>query len=232
MAVLPHAGLYYSAPLIKGFFEDISEAVKRVIIIAPSHYYALAGDQLVKSDFTLSETPLGDIVTLPLEIEGAELSDKAIQREHALEMFLPFIKCKNLEVSYLLLSHLEARESISKLADKLESSLASSTAIIASSDFTHYGMRFGYTPFGNNADEKVKAHDLACASLLRDGKTAEAYRYTDGTICGIAPALVVSELAKRRGYTGEITGNYTSNDVTGEKSSDFVSYVAVQWRKR
>lgn len=231
MAVLPHAGLFYSAPLIRGFFENLDEKIRRVIIIAPSHYYALAEDQLVYSDFTLSETPLGNVDTIPLEAEGAYLSDKAIEREHALEMFLPFIKNKELAVSYLLLSHLSSRENIARLADRIEPFIKEDTALIASSDFTHYGKRFGYTPFGQKADERVKEHDLSCAALLRDGRTAEAYKYIDSTICGIAPALVVSEIARRKGLKGNITGSYTSNEVTGELAEDFVSYVAIQWRK-
>ena len=231
-AVLPHAGLYYSRDIIRQYFEKMDEKICRIVIISPSHYFRLPPDMLCTARFTSSRTPYGSIETIPLETEESIVSEAALQKEHGIEMFLPFIKAAGLAVSYALINEVTGMDNITNLADSLISITDGSTGFIASSDFTHYGHRFGYMPYGSNAGKKVKEHDSECAKLLSSMETEEVLRrFTEGTICGIAPAMIVSAIAREKGRNGSTGLSYTSDDISGTSSDDFVSYQSVLWRE-
>ena len=105
------------------------------------------------------------------------------------------------------------------------------TAFIASSDFTHYGRRFGYTPYGNYALERVKDSDYKIASSLAVGDTEGVFSiHENTTICGIAGAMILSYAAKLKGLKGEVGDHYTSYDVYPDCADDFVSYFDVFWK--
>ena len=105
--------------------------------------------------------------------------------------------------------------------------------IIASSDFTHYGSRFGHTPFGSHVNahvvSSVRSEDVRVATLLAHGQIDTLVRDRN-TICGIAGAMIVSMVAKERGLEGYVADYYTSLDVLGGDASDFVAYGTILWR--
>lgn len=229
-AILPHAGLVYSAPLISAFFQNLRSEIRRVIIISPSHYYPLIAGIFYSSSFTLSETPYGNITTFPFPLSSVPFDD-AVSREHGIEMFLPFVAKKRLSVSYALLSRVKSHDDIVKAGEAFAALMDENTAIIASSDFTHYGRRFGYTPYGNDALERVKDSDYKIASSLAAGDTENVFSIHDGTsICGIAGAMILSYAAKLKALKGEVGGHYTSYDVYPGRADDFVSYFDVFWK--
>ncbi len=231
-AVLPHAGLFYSGALIKSFFDIIPEDAERVIILSPSHYFRLPSGTVVTAGFTESETPFGNVKTEKLDIPGIERDD-VIAAEHGLEMFLPFIGRRGgLTVSYGVISSLREADEAAEIAARLLPLIDSHTLLIASSDFTHYGKRFNYTPYASDAETKVAEHDSAAAALLASGNGKAAYKtYRDSTICGIAPASIAAETAALLGLRGERGKSSTSLDMDEqEDGDDFVSYQTVIWR--
>lgn len=230
-AVLPHAGLIFSGEIIRAFFSIVPENATKAIILSPSHYYRLQRNVIYTSDFTSSETPFGNVETIRLEIPGAEINDDVIAKEHGLEMFLPFIGKLGLKVSYGVISALGNAADAAAIATRLLPIIDDETILIASSDFTHYGKRFGYTPYPANAVGETIRHDRKCSEMLADGKGQEAYmEFRNSTICGIAPAAIAAETAAILGYDGSIGPSSTSVDITGD-SDDFVSYQSVIWRK-
>lgn len=253
LAVLPHAGLFFSARGIAAFFSWLGAEVERIIILAPSHYVPLAGDMLTTADFSAYGTPLGSIPGSPLPL-GSDVaasgtgSDRAVQQEHAVEMVLPFIAYANerrkkpIEVSSALVSHVSSASSARGLAGALVEAVgrenldAGRTVIIGSSDFTHYGRRFAYIPFGDSITDdvlfKVKEQDMELARLLSANRTEDALafsRRTRCTVCGIAGALIVSAVAGMLGAQGVLADYYTSADVPGG-GEDFVAYASIIWR--
>ena len=231
-AVLPHAGLFYSGSIIRNYFESLSSSVKRVVIISPSHYYYIEPDVIVTASFTSSSTPLGDAETVPLSIPHAVQSEAALQAEHGVEMFLPFIAARGLKVSYALVSSLSSVEKVYEKAGLFKAEADGETAFIASSDFTHYGPRFNYMPYSRDVEKQVVENDSCCAALLAEGRTEKVFAdFTNGTICGIAPAMIVSALSSGEGFAGMRGPHTTSNDVSGQRHENFVSYQSVYWRK-
>ena len=230
IAVLPHAGLLYSAALIREYFETLSPSVRRILIISPSHYHYLKPGQIVSSSFTSSRTPLGSIPTIP--VKAGINNNGYIQDEHGVEMFLPFIAAKGLSVSYLLLSSLSSEENAAEAADTVLSLMDEGTGLIASSDFTHYGPAYSYMPYGIQGYDDAVNEDRKTALLLAEGNAMEAWRRgRNGTICGIAAAVAASLAASRLSLEGEAGKTATSADANGDRTN-FVSYCTVLWKER
>ena len=231
IAVLPHAGLIFSGNIIRGFFERIPDNTENLIIISPSHYFRIPRGRIIVSDFTEAETPFGTIPVTTPDIPGSIMNNDVIAAEHGLEMFLPFAGKKALSVSFCVINALNKPEESKDLARVFQPLLRDGrTIFIASSDFTHYGKRFDYTPYSENAREKTIRHDRECAMLLSGGNGSLAYeKYGDSTICGIAAAAIAAETAALENLSGCLGESSTSCDITGDED-DFVSYQSVMWR--
>ena len=233
IAVLPHAGLCYSGSLIRYFFERIPSNTDKALILSPSHYFMIPDGRAAVAPFTESETPFGMLTTRMPEIPGSITSSEAIAAEHGLEMFLPFIGRKGgIEVSYILISSLRSPEEAAAAAKRIAELMDERTILIASSDFTHYGRRFGYTPHRSNVLEKTMEHDGSATAMLAGSDGTGAYReFRESTICGIAAAAIAAETAAILGLKGE-TGPWSTSLMDGDdaEAEDFVSYRTVLWR--
>jgi len=246
-AVLPHAGLSFSALGMADFFYGLPPQAERLVLLAPSHTTSLNPDRIVGGNFTSYATPLGTIegFSLPQVNKGF---DQAIEREHAVEMVLPFIaylnKKRDNTIAYCpaLISKITNGFVLSELCDKLVADIgmaslkSGKTLLVASSDFTHYGRRFDYDPYArlerSAQRDRVKEDDLALARLLADGKSNEAlalFAAKKPTVCGIAPSVIVSEIAKRLGLKGTIASYYTSYDIAPSSDEAFVAYCTILW---
>ena len=251
-AVLPHAGLAYSSRGIAHLLIHAPENLRRVIILAPSHYAQIGSDRFTTGSFTSFNTPIGSL-------EGFTLFDKtyprqdemiaALQREHAVEMVLPFLaylqeeRKRSITVSMALISQVTTAQNARQLAQDLMDAIGpnewdnGATMVIASSDFTHYGERFGYAPFGvvhgKTVSDTVRVSDLELAAHLADLELGPVFlqqRQQRSTICGLAASLVVSALAALVSSKGIVADYYTSQDVLGDYSADFVAYCTILWR--
>ncbi len=249
-AVLPHAGLYYSARGIAPLLCDVTGVLKRVLILSPSHYYRLSPDILSAGRFSGYQTPLGKLGSFdPFPSVSSVEVNPALEKEHALEMVLPFLafiqerQGTPIEVAMALISEVNDTVSARNLASTIksalgrESLLTGETLVIASSDFTHYGSRFSYTPFGPEVTmdviSKVQSLDLDTGNALVSGDLETLFSSRSHqrlSVCGIAGASVVSALASSLHLRGEVSDYYTSLDVTGEISNDFVAYETILWR--
>jgi len=162
-------------------------------------------------------------------------------------MFLPFCafyrerEKRDVTVGVCQVSRITHSESVEMLAEALLEALGDDTivnghtAIIASSDFTHYGSRFGYAPYGEGEAEKlVLAHDREYAELFASWNISALLArkaVEDPTICGFAPGLIAASIAEKLALKGRILDQYTSNDITGP-SADFVSYCTICWGRK
>ena len=229
--VLPHAGWPYSASMIKEYISGLSEDVKRIIIISPSHYHYLKPDYFTICTFDKAETPFGNADVIPFTPRSSIVSDKAVADEHGVEMILPFIgMAGNICVSFALISEITSLSALDRLSDELSENIDTDTAVVASSDFTHYGPRFGYMPYGRKGLEKAIEKDSEAASLIAGGRTDEVFNaFRTGTICGIAAMMILSETSRKAGLHGWRGMHATSADSTGD-DEDFVSYQTIYWR--
>jgi hypothetical protein len=239
LGVVPHAGLFYSASLIKLFFSQLSPSVTRVILITPSHYFALPPDCIGGGTLSSFDSTLGDIegFSLPFVDSGYE---EVTCAEHAVEMFLPFLSFRgNTKLCCLHINRFTHPYRATQYAHKFLTLMDGHTAFVASSDFTHYGSSFGYIPYGRHITpsvvQRVTHYDRGMAQRFVAGDGLAAYERATkedrSTICGIAPLLVVSEMARLASMEGEILG--TANSLSPDScENNFVSYITLGWRKK
>ena len=105
--------------------------------------------------------------------------------------------------------------SLTKLADAI-SQLDKEVCIIASSDFTHYGPNYGFTPFVHAIKDNIDRLDGKALDLIKNFDSKELFKYSKKTtICGIAPITTTIEATKKLGATkARKLSYYTSGDIT------------------
>jgi len=242
--IAPHAGYRYSAPVASVAYACLrGHAYKRVIVLAFSHQ--LAGTYRgvdVPQKLTAYATPLGNV---PIDREACDRllehplfsSNPEIGRnEHSLELQLPFLQraLKEFRLVPLLTGRMsdgdcaEAAQTILPLLDE-------DTLLVASSDFTHYGRRYGYEPAAKSVP--IKIGELAAQAAIAinacdyDGFVAHLVK-TQDTICGRGPIrLLLRLLSMQGGAQGVRTAFDTSGQMTGDWSSS-VTYQSFVFARR
>jgi len=236
--VVPHAGYVYSGrAAAAGYARLQADQYRRAVILAPSHLAAFQGIALLMIDSFV--TPLG---TVPVDRQGVDTLLKTaafhcdaepFYGEHALEIQLPFLQrvLPNVQVVPALVGSLGGRE-LATAAAGLAHLIDGSTLFVVSSDFTHYGWRFGYLPFPADGAEAVRAGlrnlDMGAIERVCAGDAGSFGRYvaeTGATICGHVPIELFLTLHAQRSR-GELLSYYTSLDVTGDYEH-CVSYASI-----
>ncbi|KPJ56206.1 MAG: hypothetical protein AMJ42_05630, partial [Deltaproteobacteria bacterium DG_8] len=105
------------------------------------------------------------------------------------------------------------------------------TLVVVSSDFTHYGYRFGYLPFTNNVKANLKKLDMGAVDYILKKDLSGFLKYvynTKITICGRKPIGILLQLLPPEAE-GALLNYYTSGDLLNDYTST-VSYVSLIFR--
>jgi hypothetical protein len=205
----PHAGYVFSGPVAARAYARLAAArgrISRVVLIGPSHHVAFRGLAVDVSDAW--ETPSG---TVALDAEAiARLRqlpmvgqlDAAHQREHALEVHVPFLQHVLGDFRLVPIVAGDAPpDAVAALFDAVWG--GPETLIVVSTDLSHY---LDYA---------------SCRSL--DARTAEAIeRFDDEVIgsteaCGQVPTRGLLRVARRRGMAIERLDLRNSGDTAGPR---------------
>jgi AmmeMemoRadiSam system protein B/AmmeMemoRadiSam system protein A len=238
---VPHAGLVYSGAVAAAAYRHLRvQQPKRVVVLGFSHHGAAPGAWI--PDAPAFRTPLGEVIVdrefAAALAEGGAFGSKDEETlcDHSVELQLPFVQfsapsAKVVPVYVSRLSH----DSRAAAARKLAALLGPETALLASSDFTHYGKSFSYQPFSPDefAAERLREIDEgaidAAATLCADQFLAEL-RKTGSTVCGIEPISLLLETLSLAGRNEEIFQRTLDYRTSGEITQDFthsVSYAAL-----
>ncbi len=246
--ILPHAGYQYSGSTAAAGYRRIGRPGKSIInpnliiIMGPSHYKSFRGCALITSDYF--ETPLGRIKT---EVDFArrllaerlfKADDSAFEREHSIEMHLPFLQrifrerlSNEIRILPVLVGELKDDEART-VAAKIQAAVSGVRALfIISSDFTHYGPNFGYVPFsysGESTALKIKELDLGAIRyiLKKDLGGFSGYAEETGiTVCGKNPIKIALALSIDH-YKAETVSYASSGKITGDYANS-VSYASI-----
>jgi hypothetical protein len=232
--ISPHAGIQWSGQAAASGYKLLKgKKIKRVIVLGPSHYTGFRG--IATSAEEYYETPLGKIKVdkettkalykLPL-FQGPR---NAELQEHSLEMQLPFLQV--VIGDFLLVPLVVGELSVSDYAEAardLSPYLDANTIVVASSDFTHYGYRFGYLPFKEDPRDNLRKLDGGAIKkiIAKDFQGFIAYvEDTGATICGTRPIGIILKILPDNAQ-GVQLDYYTSGDLTGDFSSS-VSYASI-----
>lgn len=142
--VAPHAGYVYSGPIAASAFAQFAparDAIKRVVVLGPSHWVRVRG--LATSSSQSWRTPFGEI---PVDSEALKritalpqvsVFDEAHVREHSLEVELPFLQVVLPEFSLIPLVVGDASDAeVAEVMDQLWG--GDETRFVISSDLSHY----------------------------------------------------------------------------------------------
>jgi len=237
----PHAGLVYSGQCAANAYAQLEKRpdLERIIILGTAHATDFYGAAVC--DFDYDSTPLGAI---PIDKEASNSLAKekmftknnySIQNEHSIETHLPLLQYmmkknnnEKFKIIPILMGYLDERD-IKKMADTIKKYITPKTLVIASSDFTHYGAAYGYTPFRNNIKENLTKLDMGMINLIkkRDLKNYWTYKLkTDITMCGFIAVGVLLQIFESDDYTCTLTDYYKSADRNNDYSFS-VSYASL-----
>ena len=243
--IVPHAGYRFSGPTAAAAFAKLrGHSYERVIVLAFSHRHAGRYHGVdVPKDISAYDTPLGKI-----EIDKkacAKLLEKSPfvstpgigDDEHSLELQLPFLQRvlkEKFELVPLYLGVMDDRDIVAA-AQLLAPLIDDKTLLVASTDFTHYGPNFGYTPFADNIPDGVKkladgaSGPICCCDY--DGFVDHIVKTKD-TICGRGPVkLLLRILSMRGGARGERIVYETSGKILNDWSNT-VTYQSFEFTDR
>lgn len=241
--VVPHAAYQYSGATAAVAYRVVrGHDYQRVVILAPSHYCRYRGAALL--DVDAFATPLGDIAVdqaaVRLLAGESLISDdvRPYHEEHSLEIQLPLLQqtLPSAAIVPLLVGDLDPADCAAFATILTRLSRGAETLVVISSDFTHYGTRFRYTPFPprdvGSVQSRLRNLDMGAIDCLIAGDAARFRSYlsqTGATICGqVALNAMLAWFADSHAVRlpGELLAYTTSLDLTGDFEHS-VSYAAL-----
>ncbi|MBF0424631.1 MAG: AmmeMemoRadiSam system protein B [Magnetococcales bacterium] len=239
--IVPHAGYRFSGQTAASAFKLIrGRALRRVIVIGPSHRQGFAG--ISTPEVTHFATPLGSV---PLDLQAiAALRASPLHRtlsgaheaEHSIEIELPFLQ-RAIQGSWQLVPVLVGSldpAGVAQIAETLRPLADDSTLVVVSSDFTHFGSNYGYQPFPTDPQTSSRIRELDQGAIDRilalDGPGLLAYKQkTQITACGLLPMAILLHMLGE-GTTPTLLQYDTSGNMTHDYANS-VSYVTMAFTR-
>jgi len=207
--VAPHAGYRYSGPVAATAYARLkprAHEIRRVVLLGPAHYHPVRG--VAASGADAFQTPLGRVpvdaasVRRALEFEFVRRLDPAFEREHSLEVHLPFLMRVLPRFSLVpLLVGAAAPPDIDTLLEVLWG--GPETAIVISSDLSHY--------LDYESARRIDAKTSEAIVALRHDEVG----YDQA--CGRHAVNGLLHLAKRRGLEAAALDVRNSGDTAGPR---------------
>ena len=207
--IAPHAGYRYSGPIAASAYARLkprAHEIRRVVLLGPAHYHPVHG--VVASGAGSFETPLGRVPVDTASVDRArehvfvERFDPAFEREHSLEVHLPFLMrvIPRFTVVPLLVGKADPAE-IDTLLEALWG--GPETAIVISSDLSHF--------LDYESARRLDAKTSEAIVALRH----DAVGYEQA--CGRHAVNGLLHLAKRRGLEACALDVRNSGDTAGPR---------------
>jgi AmmeMemoRadiSam system protein B len=233
--IVPHAGWYFSGKAAARVFFLAAKALQpQVVCIFGGHLGGNSPPLLVADEAW--ETPLGD---LPLATEFyAPLAKRLTLREeypgdNTIEVQIPFIKYFFPQAKALALRspHSATALELGKAVVAVAKELKVSILAFGSTDLTHYGPNYGFSPkgYGPEAVQWVKAVNdkkFIDEALKLDGAGMLKTAAEDQSACSAGGAVAAVAAAKAGGaHKAALVDYYTSYDIMPGDS--FVGYAGI-----
>ncbi len=218
MVIAPHAGYPYSGPVAAYSFRAVSAGqYSTIIVIAPSHFFPFSGISVWKEGgfkTPLGIVPVDDEFTQRLLAESPNFhfQPEVYEREHALEVELPFLQqtFKDFKLVPILMGqpNPEVIEELALALDKLIGE-RKDVLMVISTDMSHY-----------HPDSVARAMDAGTLKAIEKGDVEEFWNGNiSGTMemCGFMGVATALALAERRHWTAEVLRYGNSGDTSGDK---------------
>ena len=230
--IAPHAGLVYLGPVGAYAYQAVrGRSYDVAVLVGPSHFVGFEGVSIYpRGAFA---TPLGPAVVHAAIAEqllaGSDLIieyPRAHEREHSLEMQLPFLRHVLPATPIVpLVMGVQSRATSVGLAETLARTLGQTRVLlVASTDLSHYFDAERAARLDSRVVDHVSGFDW-------EGLLAEMERYPEPdqgrcVACGGGPAVAVMRAARALGATqATVLRRADSGDVSGDKTQ-VVGYLA------
>jgi AmmeMemoRadiSam system protein B len=237
--IVPHAGWYFSGEIACRVIHGLSSGPPPdVVVVFGMHLHPESPSYIMTEGAW--ETPFGDLyirtdVARQLS-EAFSFQVETAQRhtqDNTIELQLPFIKYffKDTKIVPLGLPPVESSLDIGVAVTEIISALGLGARIIGSTDLTHYGFNYGYTPMGSGdsavewvtADNDRRVVDRMLAmdpqAVIREGLAHQ------NACCAGAAATAIAASRKLGATRAEEVAYATSYDK--QPSDSFVGYVGI-----
>jgi AmmeMemoRadiSam system protein B len=245
--IVPHAGWAFSGATAAFVFAAIRQQHPKVhtfVIFGAAHGYL--GQPPAVYDKGAWLTPLGEIpvdeelANAVIESKTAVSDREAHNSEHSMEVQVPFIQYLFPGAKILPILTPPSEQSI-RLGEIVGSIISSDDerkiVCLGSTDLTHYGPRYGFTPMGTGKDAikwAMEVNDrqfIDYALKLQPAKILESAA-ENFNACGPGAAAATVAAAKTLGKTkGVLLAHTNSNEIMlrkmGETSRESVGYAAI-----
>ena len=207
--IAPHAGFRYSGPIAASAYARLksrASEVGRVVLLGPTHYEPMRG--VAASGAESFQTPLGRVrvdaasVRRALEFAFVRRLDRAFEREHSLEVHLPFLM--RVLPRFIVVPLLVGKASPAEIGALLEALWGGpETVIVISSDLSHY--------LDYESARRLDAKTSEAIVALRHGDVGHEQA------CGRHAVNGLLHLAKRRGLEAAALDVRNSGDTAGPR---------------
>jgi AmmeMemoRadiSam system protein B/AmmeMemoRadiSam system protein A len=235
--VVPHAGPAYCGAVAAAAYRSLERLnPEQVVVLAFPHQGGLDG--VAAPDVDRISTPLGEVAIDP-GFGGFPLVPDARVCDHSFEIQLPFLQraVPRARITPLYVGNLSAQERAAA-AQTLAACWRPGVVFMASSDFTHYGRSFGFTPFppDHAVADRLRELDAECieaAATLDSARFLETLERNQATVCGSGPIALLIETLRR--LDADLYLDTLDYQTSGELTGDYrhsVSYAALGWYPR
>ena len=233
--VVPHAGWEFSGRTALEVLLHIRRPVDTIVVVG-GHLSPSAGILAAMEEGY--ETPLG-ILPSDLDLLGAieDASDISLEEDRSadntVEIQLPFIKYLFPESRALSLRAAPSSDSIElgKAIKGAAESLGRSVAVIGSTDLTHYGSNYGFSPAGRGEEavkwvKEVNDRGFIESLISMNPEDALDHAARHQSACSAGGAVAALSFAREMGASeGELLRYLTSYDIYPNES--FVGYAGI-----
>jgi MEMO1 family protein len=233
--IVPHAGWYFSGKAAARVFYLAAKIVQpQVVCVFGGHLGGNSPPLLVADDAW--ETPLGD---LPLATEFYQPLAKRISLreeypgDNTIEVQIPFVKYFFPQAKVLALRspHSATAIELGKAVAAVAKELKVSILAFGSTDLTHYGPNYGFSPKGYGPEalkwvKEVNDKKFIDQALKLDGPGMLKTATQDQSACSAGGAVAAVAAATAEGaHKALLTDYYTSYDIMPGDS--FVGYAGI-----
>ncbi len=204
--IVPHAGYIYSGPIAASAYKQwmTCPSPQEVVILSPTHYHHLS--TIASLDVNAYQTPLGKVSLNSTVIEQlvqkklVNYRPEVFEREHALEVHLPFLQFlfKELSIIPLIVGQVDAAAVIQLLLALDDGK----RLFVVSTDLSHF-----------HSHEIAKSLDLETANWI---ETCQSHRLTGQMACGHFPLRGVLDYARLQKMTVKKLDLRDSSDTAGD----------------
>jgi AmmeMemoRadiSam system protein B len=244
--LVPHAGWVYSGQVAAAVFKALARRPAPHAVVLFGSVHQLRGREAAVFVSGRFETPLG-----PLPIDD-RLADRMLghtnlltsdsyahESEHSIEVQLPFIKhlFPDTKIVPIMVPPTEKAHEVGEAVGRTLEAYKYDAVVVGTTDLTHYGPGYGFTPRGvgeqaiawAKTENDARFLDLVCA--MKSGEVvgdAQAHRSACGSGAVAATIRAAAALGATRGHLLQHT---TSAEVmrraSGAGADDAVGYAAV-----